>query len=206
MWLGRGGGGAGSFCVTRQSEKKKKEKHTHTQKKSWVSWEGEKKEKLTGGYSKMYSLEGKWICQWLAPNEWQKTGTSNSFVCGIIDVCSSCLPCVCRTCLCKHTHAYKQQHRAKKNEKRIHKVSESSRREGIINRIFTSVFGNRSDGAAQLQLGAATKKVLSSVERRWWMFFSPSWVISTPDPDKTPLLKQKKTEGERTDRHLMNCL
>lgn len=46
----------------------------------------------------------------------------------------------------------------KKNEKRIHKVSESSRREGIINRIFTSVFANRSDGAAQLQLGAATKK------------------------------------------------
>lgn len=153
-------GGWGGWKLLRDSpvRKKKKEKHTHTQKKSWVSWEGEKKEKLTGGYSKMYSLEGKWICQWLAPNEWQKTGTSNSFVCGIIDVCSSCLPCVCRTCLCKHTHAYKQQHRAKKNEKRIHKVSESSRREGIINRIFTSVFGNRSDGAAQLQLGAATKK------------------------------------------------
>lgn len=113
-------GGWGGWKLLRDSpvRKKKKEKHTHTQKKSWVSWEGEKKEKLTGGYSKMYSLEGKWICQWLAPNEWQKTGTSNSFVCGIIDVCSSCLPCVCRTCLCKHTHAYKQQHKAKKKWKK----------------------------------------------------------------------------------------
>lgn len=61
-----------------------------------------KKKKWQGEYSKMYSLEGKWICQWLVPNEWQKTGTYNPFVCGIIDVCSSCLPCVCHTFI--HTH------------------------------------------------------------------------------------------------------
>lgn len=34
------------------------------------------------------------------------------------------------------------------------------------------------------------------MERRWWwMFFSPSWVISTADPDKTPLLKRKEREN-----------
>ena len=134
----------------------------NTQKKLGVM-RVEKKEKLTGGYSKMYSLEGKWICQWLAPNEWQKTGTSNPFVCGIIDVCSSCLPCVCQTYLCKHTHAYKQQHKAKKKRKKKrhtkspnHPLVKASKKR--IDTFFTSVFANRSDGATQLQLGAVTKK------------------------------------------------
>ena len=44
-----------------RKKEKKKEKHTH--KKKLGVMRGGKKEKLTGGYSKMYSLEGKWICQ-----------------------------------------------------------------------------------------------------------------------------------------------